>query len=376
MNLVDTLQKSNFDFFFISIDKFLTIDVKEISNFYLINSKTLNLNIEIKNSGKLLSETKTINFIKNKINQTGHQAVIIPFKPSGKIEHICQKENWIYAANPAKLNRFLEDKINFSKLCQKHNLPTIPSVVDNFNEITFQKYQEIFGDNLVIQTRFGWAGKSTFQASTWEEIKNKIPTSTPVKFAPFMSGYSLINNCCITESGLIQSPPGLQYTGLTQFTQNPFTTVGRQWPSFAPLDIIEKIKTLTQQFADILINLDYHGFFGLDFFVDQDKVFILECNPRLTASFDLYHQIETKNNINSLFFFHLLSFLPLTIQIDIFQENKRFYNPNIIGSEITKKDKQNNTSGRYRDFIPFSLQNNPININPSIIKSANETISF
>ena len=376
MNLVDTLQKSNFDFFFISIDRFLTIDVKEISNFYLINSKTLNLNIEIKNSGKLLSETKTINFIKNKINQTGHQAVIVPFKPSGKIEHICQKENWIYAANPAKLNRFLEDKINFSKLCQKHNLPTIPSVVDNFNEVTFQKYQEIFGDNLVIQTRFGWAGKSTFQASTWEEIKNKIPTSTPVKFAPFMSGYSLINNCCITESGLIQSPPGLQYTGLTQFTQNPFTTVGRQWPSFAPLDIIEKIKTLTQQFADILINLDYHGFFGLDFFVDQDKVFILECNPRLTASFDLYHQIETKNNINSLFFFHLLSFLPLTIHIDIFQENKRFYNPNIIGSEITKKDKQNNTSGRYRDFIPFSLQNNPININPSIIKSANETISF
>jgi len=375
MNLFKTLKNSNFDFYFISVDDFLSIKIPELDNFYLLNSKFFNLKNQIKNSGKFLSEPKVVEFIKNKSSKTNHQVVIIPFKPSGKIEHICQKENWIYAANSAKMNRYLEDKINFSKLCQKHNLPTIPSIIDIFDQTTFQKYQEIFGDNLVIQTRFGWAGKSTFKASNWEEIKDKIPNQTPVKFAPFMSGYSLINNCCITNAGLIQSPPGLQYTGLTQFTQNPFTTVGRQWPSYAPLEIIGKIKTLTQQFADILINLDYHGFFGLDFFVDKDNVYILECNPRLTASFDLYHQIETKNSINSLFFFHLLSFLPLIIQINISQENKRFYNPNIIGSEITKKDKQNNTSSRYRDFIPFSSQNNPININPSIIKSANETIS-
>lgn len=377
MNLINTLQNSNFDFFFISVDKFLTINIKEISNFYLLNSDILNLNNKIKNSGKLLSESKTINFIKNKINQTGHQAVIIPFKPSGKIEHICHQKNWIYAANPAKINRFLEDKINFSKLCKKHDLPTIPSIIDKFNQENFEKYQQVLNKHLVLQTRFGWAGKSTFSSPNWEDIKDKIPLQTPVKFTPFLSGYSLINNCCLTNAGLIQSPPGLQYTGLSQFTQNPFTTVGRQWPSFAPTKIVEKIKILTEQLADVLSNFDYHGFFGLDFFVtDQEEVFILECNPRLTASFDLYHQIEIRNNINSLFFFHLLSFLPIETKIDIPQENKRFYNSKIIGSEITKKDKSNNTCSRYRDFIPFSNQNNPINIKPSIIKSANETVSI
>lgn len=378
MNLINTLQNSNFDFFFISVDKFLTINIKEISNFYLLNSDILNLNNEIKNSGKLLSEVITINFIKNKIKQTGHhQAVIVPFKPSGKIEHICQKENWIYAANPAKINRFLEDKINFSKLCKKHDLPTIPSIIDKFNQENFEKYQQVLNKHLVLQTRFGWAGKSTFSSPNWEDIKDKIPLQTPVKFTPFLSGYSLINNCCLTNAGLIQSPPGLQYTGLSQFTQNSFTTVGRQWPSFAPTKIVEKIKILTEQLADVLSNFDYHGFFGLDFFVtDQEEVFILECNPRLTASFDLYHQIEIRNNINSLFFFHLLSFLPIETKIDIPQENKRFYNSKIIGSEITKKDKSNNTCSRYRDFIPFSNQNNPINIKPSIIKSANETVSI
>jgi len=338
-----------------------------------MNVKILNINLDIKNSGVFLSESKTIEFIKEKTKQSNHQAVIIPFKPSGKIEHICQKENWIYAANPAKLNRFLEDKINFSNLCKKFNFPTIPCIIDNFNQQNFEKYQQVLNNNLVIQTRFGWAGKSTFYSSTWQDLQNKIPLETSVKYAPLLSGYSLINNCCLTNQGVIQSPPGLQYTGLPQFTKNPFTTVGRQWPSFAPINVIEKIKTLTQQFSDILKTINYKGFFGLDFFVDKNEVYILECNPRLTASFELYHQIETKNNLNSLFFFHLLSFLPLKVEFEIAKDLKRFYDSNIVGSEITKKDELNNTCGRYRDFIPFSSQSNPININPSIIKAANET---
>lgn len=373
MNLLNILQESNYDFFFIGVDDFLSINVPELKNFYTLNPKNLDIKIDIKNSGVFLSNPKVIEYIKKKSTQTNHQVVIIPFKPSGKIEHICQKENWIYAANPAKLNRFLEDKINFSNLCQKFNFPTIPSVIDDFNQQNFQKYQQILNNNLVIQTRFGWAGKSTFHSSSWEEIENKIPIDTPVKFAPLLSGYSLINNCCLTSKGLIQSPPGLQYTGLSQFTPNPFTTVGRQWPSYAPVNVVEKIRSLTQRFSDILKVINYRGFFGLDFFISKDEVFILECNPRLTASFELYHQIETKNNLNSLFLFHLFSFLPLKIEFDISQEIKRFYNPAIIGSEITKKDKFNNTCGRYRDFIPFSLQSDPIDIAPSIIKSANET---
>jgi len=373
MNLLNILQESNYDFFFIGVDDFLSINIPELKNFYTLNPKILDIKIDTKNSGIFLSNPKTIEYIKKISVQTNHQVVIIPFKPSGKIEHICQKENWIYAANPAKLNRFLEDKINFSKLCQKFNFPTIPSIIDNFNQQNFQKYQQILNNNLVIQTRFGWAGKSTFHSSTWQDIENKIPLETSVKYTPLLSGYSLINNCCLTSKGLIQSPPGLQYTGLPQFTSNPFTTVGRQWPSLAPIGVLEKIKTLTQKFSDILKVLNYQGFFGLDFFISNDDVFILECNPRLTASFELYHQIETKNNLNSLFFFHLLSFLPLKVEFEISQEFKRFYNPAIIGSEITKKDNFNNTCGRYRDFIPFSLQSDPINIAPSIIKSANET---
>ena len=204
------------DFFFISVYKFLTIDIKEINNFYLINSKSLKLNTEIKNSGKLLSESKTIDFIRNKINQTGNRAVIIPFKPSGKIEHICQKENWIYAANPAKLNRFLEDKINFSKLCKKHDLPTIPSIIDKFNQENFEKYQQVLNKHLVLQTRFGWAGKSTFSSPNWEDIKDKIPLQTPVKFTPFLSRISIKSkrsDSAFSSHNLLYSLDVIKYGG-------------------------------------------------------------------------------------------------------------------------------------------------------------------
>ena len=175
MNLLNILQESNFDFFFISVDDFLSINISELKNFYTLSPKNLNIKIDIKNSGIFLSDPKTIEFIKEKTNQSNHQAVIIPFKPSGKIEHICQKENWIYAANPAKLNRFLEDKINFSNICQKFKLPIIPSIVDDFNQQNFEKYQQILNNNLVIQTRFGWLEKVLFTHQTGKKLKIKFP---------------------------------------------------------------------------------------------------------------------------------------------------------------------------------------------------------
>ncbi|MDD4937842.1 MAG: ATP-grasp domain-containing protein [Candidatus Shapirobacteria bacterium] len=371
MNLIETLNQSNYIFYFLVVDKFLDINLPQLKNFEKIYISDYP-SIKIKNSGKLLSDHQVIDYILKKSQDNNLTPVIIPFKPSGKVEYLCQKYQWIYAANPAKLNRLLEDKIDFYNICQKENLPTIPVIIDKFNEYNFKKYQQILNNNLVIQTRFGWAGKSTFSATIWEDIKDKIEIETTVKYSPYLTGYSLTNNCCLTKSGFIQSPPALQYTGLPQFTQNPFTTVGRQWPSYAPIEIIEEIKNLTLKFSETLKKLDYYGFFGLDFFISENQIFILECNPRLTASFDLYTQIEINNNLNPLFLFHLTEFLNLNINIDINQENKRFYNPNLIGSEITKKDINNNTIHIYRQFIPFSSQTNPIEISPSIIQSANE----
>lgn len=360
MNLETIINQSSYIFFFLIVDKFLDIDLPELKNFekiYLSDYPS----IKEKNSGRLLSHQKVIDYILKKSKQTKLTPAIIPFKPSAKIDFICQKYNWINVSNPGPINRFLEDKIKFAKLSQKYKLPVIPFSLDTFSQKNFLKYQKKYGQKLVIQTHFGWAGNSTFSSDSWDEINDKISQNIVVKYSPFIeSSYSLLNNCCLTKSGLIQSPPALQYTGIFPYTKNPFTTVGRQWPSFAPKKVINNIKTITENFGKILKEIGYKGFFGLDFLIHKNKVFLLECNPRLTASFGFYTRIEQKQKITPLFYFHLAEFLKIDYSIDLKQEKSRFNNKKIIGSELTPKNKNNNTYQKLNFDYPLSKTTNLI----------------
>jgi len=241
------------------------------------------------------------------------------------------------------------------------------------NFLTFAKKITCLDSKLVIQTHFGWAGNSTHLAENWHDVSDKIPSETTVKFSPLLQGYSLINNCCLTSSGLIQSPPALQYTGLKTLTPNPFTTVGRQWPSMAPQNINQQVIKITQEFSQLIKSLNYRGFFGLDFFVNQNSVYLLECNPRLTASFAFYTRIEINHSLNPLFLFHLAEFTNLNPHIDINQHQQLINQTDIIGSEITLKNKSNQTIKKYNDFVAFSQSTNPVTIPPHIIDLLHET---
>lgn len=389
MDIFTSLNQSKYVFYFLVVDNTLDIILPQLTNFHLIYAfdnplfKTLKqqnlpyfclsetgVKLDIANSGKLLSHPLVTDYINQ--NSIDKQVVIIPFKPSARIDFLCHKNHWICASNRHQLNRELEDKIIFQQLCQKNNLPQIPFNIDNFNQSNFIKYQKKYKLKLVIQSHLGWAGKSTFSSTNWDNIKNKFPLNSVVKFSPYIDGYSLLNNCCLTSKGLLQSPPALQYTGIKPFTQHPFTTVGRQWPSLAPKNIIEKVKQTTRDFSAIINQMGYKGFFGLDFMVEGDNVYLLECNPRLTASFAFYHEIEINLQILPLFLLHLIQFLDMDLNFDIVEEQKRFYNQQIIGSEITAKNKSGKTIKKYHAFSIFSQQINPLIFSPEIISHLND----
>ncbi len=360
--LTEQLNNSAFDFYFLVVDKFLDIKLPELKNFYSLSAEKFDLILDAKNSGKLLSQSKVIDFITTNSAKTGHKPAIIPFKPSAKIDLICQQHAWVLISNPASLNRLLEDKIKFYDLCDQNDLPLIPSLILPFNQENYQLAFDKFKTKLVLQTHFGWAGNSSHLSHKWDDIKNAIPLGSIVKFSPFLDGYSLINNGCLTQNGLVQSPPGLQYTGLKPLTSNPLATVGRQWPAFISPEISLEIKRITQQFATkILTPLNYHGFFGLDFLVIQNQVYLIECNARLTASFALYTEIEKRAKLTPLFFLHLAEFIDLN-----FSELDHFDN-NLVGSEITAKNQSGSTIKKYSDFISFSPSSSPIQLDPKII---------
>lgn len=359
-NLETLLNNSDYNFFFLVVDKFLDINLPGLKNFLSLSQN----NLKIKNSGLLLSQKNIQSQIKKSQNP-----VIVPFKASAKIEHLCQKNHWINASSPSQITRLLEDKIKFYELCEKQKIPLIPAFIAPFTQNNFLKAQKLFGQKIVTQTHFGWAGNSTHLALNYSDISGRIADKTITKFSPYKDGYSLLNNCCLTRHGLIQSPPALQYTGLKSLTQNPFATVGRQWPSLASAEIKEKIKLITTEFSEkILKPLNYQGFFGLDFLISGNDVFLLECNPRLTASFAFYSEMELKNNLTPLFYFHLAEFINLDYEIDLKTEQNRFYNQNLIGSEITLRSGEGTTIKKLTDFKIFSKKISPLVIDPSIIR--------
>lgn len=331
-SLQKILQQSALNFYMPVVDPSLSISLPELSNF-----ETLTLpRLKIKNSGTLLSQKKIQDHI-----STSPRPFIVPFKVSAKIEHLCRRHHWGLAANPAKINRLLEDKIKFYRLAKKNNLPLIPSSIGKFNQKNFLQAQKKYGVPLVLQSHFGWAGNSTYLAYSYSQAKSQIPLGLKVKFSPYLPGISLLNNACLTRFGLLQSPPALQYTGLPQFTDNPFATVGRQWPDLMPPKVNETVQKITSDFAQkILRPLNYKGFFGLDFLYFQNQLYLLECNPRLTASYAFYTYLELKAGLTPLFYYHLAEFARLSYPLNLTREQKRFYHPRIVGSQLTPRNRQ------------------------------------
>lgn len=345
------LNKLPIDLFFLVVDQNLDVKLPQLKNFYSI----FDPNLSQKNSGFLLSQKSTIDFIKKTTAISGHQAAIIPFKPSAKIEILCKQNNWICIANPASLNRLLEDKIKFPEIAK--DLPQIPHTIAPYTKQNIDALLKKYGPKIVVQTHFGWAGNSTRLITKFD--KNIFPQNVLCKFSPYLKGYSLLNNCTLTSSGLLQSPPALQYTGLEKYTNNPFATVGRQWPSMSPKKVTDQVIRITTDFGKILNKLKYKGFFGLDFFVTKSKVYLLECNPRLTASFAFYTNIELKAKITPLFYYHLLEFTsPVKIIIQ-----KRTDNTKIIGSELTKRNSDGTIVKKINAYKIFSKSYKNIKLN-------------
>lgn len=365
--LTKALNRSPYIFYFLVADEFLDIDPgPDLSFFHLIylhppQTKphspffALNNTSIPQNSGRLLSHPQVRQYIADTSQKAGKIPAIIPFKPSAKIDLICRSQNWLKVANDAAINRRLEDKLKFAKLIQKNNLPHPPFVITPLTSQIFTQLQQKFGQNLVIQTHFGWAGKSTFAASQWSQIEPLIASGTKVKISPLLSGYTLLNNCCLCSNTLFNSPPALQFTGLSPLTNNPFTTVGRQWPSTASTTVEDQVNRITTQMGSILAASKYRGYFGLDFLVSpQGEALLLECNPRLTASFGFYHQLEySLHRPQPLFFLHLAAFALPKFSPQPSSPSK------VAGAQLVKKNVSGQTTARAETATPIT--SSPLN---------------
>jgi hypothetical protein len=176
---------------------------------------------------------------------------------------------------------------------------------------------------------------------------------------PLLEGATYTNNCCLTKWGSIVGPPALQINGLPTLSSNSFATTGRQWPSFLPDRHLKKIQKVSQDIVKLLQKLDFRGFYGVDYLITQKDIYVLEINPRLTASSNFYTQLELKNNLIPTIYWHLAEFLDLKLP-SINYDFKLYFSHALEGTEITPKSAEGHTIAKHWFWQPVAKHYPPV----------------
>jgi hypothetical protein len=85
--------------------------------------------------------------------------------------------------------------------------------------------------------------------------------------------------------------------------------------------------------GDFLGNLGYKGILGIDFIVQEEKVYPIEINPRLTGALPMLSLLHLQSGTIPLEAFHMLEFLDIPYRIDRNALNSR-YAQTVQGSHL------------------------------------------
>ncbi len=300
------------------------LGTKPINNYFIVANKTpyaesvrvqfpeniflfQKENDELFDTYELLEQPEVINFIHE------HEASVLVFQNTPRIERLCQKNN-IHLLNPdATLARTIEEKISQVMWLEgdKELLP--PHEVTTLELIDIEKQQFPF----VLQFNHSHTGEGTYIINTINEftdLKNLFP-KRDVRLTRFIQGPVFTLNTVVGkhfEYGNIS----YQITGLAPFTDLPFATIGNDWK--LPRSILteqerEKIAHIARRVGERLQKQNWKGLFGIDVIQDSKTrdIFLLEINARQPASTTLESILQDKQSpsIQTIFEKHLLALI-------------------------------------------------------------------
>lgn len=249
------------------------------------------------------------------INKISKKPQILVFKNIPKVEKLAKKQGWILLNNNAKFNQIFEDKINFINECNLAGVKIPASLSSHLSKTSYQELKKKLGNKLVVQFRRGHAGETTHFINSAEDWQKLLidKSDFPARISRFIEGHTFTYNLCITGEENVYSNLMYQITGQKPFTVHAGGTCG--------VDMIyaqsykkheKKMQNVINHFADLLRKQGYKGFLGVDFLLENktNDVYLIECNPRLTANISLNSQIELSQGRKPLIQCHLEAFSP------------------------------------------------------------------
>ncbi|MBI5452752.1 hypothetical protein HY945_04785 [Candidatus Gottesmanbacteria bacterium] len=288
------------------------------------------------NSGRLLENPLVAEYIRKNTLDTPY---IIVFKPSLKIDLICQRLGYRSLVNSRELNDKFEDKINFWQLTKRY-FPkySIPGGIGILGKLNFADLKSQLELPLVIQFSHGWAGKTTFfvrDEKQFQILAGKYPL-VKVKVTKYIDGFTVLNNACIYGDKVLISPPAIQINNIAKLKEKPMVTCGRQWPvRFTSEKQNGIIGEITSKVGLMMGRAGFKGFFGLDILVGKHgDIYLSEDNARFTASSSFYTKLELGMDKTPLFIYHLAAFLGEDIGADYKFDRELF------GSQMILRNQQ------------------------------------
>lgn len=292
--------------------------------FYITRNKKRALGIE-----KLLTNYKIITALPLKntaeIIKTTDIAngMAIVFKNNSKIQRLSEEKK-IKLLNPDfRLVEKYENKISQYQWLKKiipEYLP--PTIINTPKSILFSKIEKKIGKPLICQFNHSHSGEGTQiikNEKDWEKLKNKFP-QRPLRLSKLLQGETFTINICVWGKCILLGNISYQITGLKEFTDLPFATIGNDWlyanKNLSKKDL-ENIKKIIEKIGNEMIKNGWKGLFGLDFIRSGKNWFVVEINARQPASVNLETIYQQKQGPGlTIMAIHLAALLDIPIPID------------------------------------------------------------
>ena len=297
---------------------------------------------EPRNATTVIRHPKIKKYI-SELNLNENPAFLV-YKPSTKMERICEKNNWKLLSNPTKFGKdMFEDKTKFRRILQEIEVPIPPGKISSLEKLHYGHLMNKYGLPFVIQHPTKGGGKGTFFINSQEDFNNafkKLETThdeendkevtppTQVIVNKFIQGPSPSLTACVTKDGILSTNLQHQVLDMPQLynLEKGFGLFcGHDWTgSNFDEEISQQAYEYTEKIGNYFKKLGYKGIFGLDFILDEKtkKLYTIECNPRLLGSYPTLNMAQLLNNEPPLLAFHVLEFINTDYQVDIEQVNK------------------------------------------------------
>ena len=238
---------------------------------------------------------------------------------------------------PASLRQHLDNKVITTRIAEEAGVACVPNVlarVDSYE--TLREVSKGLGPDLVIQTPFGDSGHTTFFISDeadWREYAGEIAEEPEVKVMKRIRPRQAAVEACVTRRGTIVAPLMTELVGFEELTPYEGGWCGNEiFADAFTRTIRDKARKATFAMGEQLRQEGYHGYFELDFLIDEDtgQVYLGEMNPRITGASSITNHTVFALADAPLVLFHLLEWMDVDFELSVRQLNQRWARPENI----------------------------------------------